>query len=288
MRIVALVWLCCGVASAKGGGGRCVVEGRKIDPIVVDVAPKEAAPFKLRVAGVPAAAMPEPAGQPARVEVHAPFAFEGNAPPSSVPWKTSTDVKAMSGMLHLSRGTEVTLYATAFARVVDGEVKLGGVHIRGFTLPCKGLTLDAVASPENVKLGDAEGASFVAAVPLLHFRAAPNSGAQIEVAVGDDSTALDLHRSEVSGGCLRVSSQWGDGTTLAGWVKREELKPAPTRHEPLGEPFLPQSGCSRDLPPARAGERTATARVTAGTQVYAARYVGAWGTVKTVEPLTVR
>src|SRR5437763_15044796 len=129
MRIAAWVWLLASVALAKSGG-RCVVEGRKVDPIVVDIAPKEAAPFKLRVAGVPAAAMPEPAGQPARIEVRAPFAFDGAAPPEKVPWKTSTSVSAMSGMLHLARATEVTLYATAFASVVDAEVKLGGVHIR--------------------------------------------------------------------------------------------------------------------------------------------------------------
>jgi hypothetical protein len=288
MRFAAWAWLLSGLAMAKGGGGRCVVEGKKIDAVIVDIAPREAAPFKLRVAGVPAAAMPQPAGQPARIEVRTPFAFEAAAPPDKVPWKTSTDVKAMSGMLHLARATDLTLYATAFARVVDAEVKLGTVSIRGFTLPCKGLTLDTVAPPENVKTPEESGASFVAAAPVLHFHSGPGSGAQLEVVPGEDVTALDLHKSEVSGGWVRVSSQWGDGTTLAGWVKREELKPAPPRHEPLGEPFLPQSTCTRELPPARAGERTLIARVTAGTQVYAARYVGAWGTVKTADPLTLR
>jgi hypothetical protein len=191
-------------------------------------------------------------------------------------------------MLHLARATEVTLYATAFARVVEAEVRLGSVTIRGFSLPCKGLTLDPVAAPEDVKLPEESGAAFVAAGPLLHFHTAANSGPQIEVAVGDDVTALDLHKIEVSGGWVRVSSQWADGTMLTGWVKHEELKPAPPRHEPLGEPFLPQAGCSRELPSPRAGERILQARVTADTQVYAARYVGAWATVKTADPLTVR
>jgi hypothetical protein len=269
------------------GGGRCVIEGKSVDPLLVEIAPKEAARFKLRVAGVPAAAIPEPAGQPARVEVRAPFAFEGTAAPDKLPWKTSKDVLAMNGMLRLSRATELTLYATAFARVVDAEVKLGSVHIRGIVLPCKSLTLDPVAAPESATV-DEQGASFIAKGPQLHVRSGPNSGPQIEIALGDDLSALDLHKIEVSGGWMRVSSRWADGTTLAGWIKSDELTPAPPRHEPLGEPFLPQAGCSRELSPGRSGERTAQARVTSGTQIFAARYVGAWGTVKTAEPVTVR
>src|SRR5258706_257298 len=86
--------------------------------------------------------------------------------------------------------------------------KGGSVRFRGFVLPCKGLTLDPVESPENVKSPDESGASFVAAGSLLHFRSAPGSGAEIEVAPGDDVTALDLHKIEVSGGWVRVSSHW--------------------------------------------------------------------------------
>ena len=52
---------------------------------------------------------------------------------------------------------------------------------------------------------------------------------------------------------------WGfaaaDGTTLVGWVKRDELKPAPPRHEQLGEPFLPAANCKRELPPVSPAHR---------------------------------
>jgi hypothetical protein len=269
-------------------GGRCVVEGKQVDPITIDVAPKEAAPFKLRVSGVSAAAMPQPEGQPARVEVRGPIAFEGGVAPDKVPWKTAKEVTAMSGMVHLAAATEgLTLYATAFARVVTADVQLGSVHIRGMQLPCAGLTLDAVKAPEAKTLPEESGDSYMAATKVLHFRGGPGSGAQVEVALGDDLTALDLHKVEAQKEWLRVSSHWADGTTLVGWVKKNEVKPAPTRHEPLGEAFLPSSSCKRELA-TRPGERVATVKVTTGTQVFAARFVGAWGTVKSGEPLKVR
>jgi hypothetical protein len=283
-----LLWVLWSGAALAKGGGRCVVEGKKIDPVTLDVAPKEAAPFKVRAAAVPAAATPQPAGQPARVEVRAPLAFEGTAAPDQVPWKTAREVQAMSGMLRLPRATDLVLYATAFARIVDAEVKLGPVHIRGFTLPCKDLTLDAVEQAPATETSGDSGASFVAAVKQLHFHHEAGSGPQLEVLLGDDLTALELRRIESSGAWTRVSSHWADGTTLVGWVKREELKPAPPRHEQLGEPFLPASSCTREVPPARPGERVSSAKVTVGTPVHAARYVGPWATVKTADPVTVR
>ena len=274
-------------ASAKSGG-RCVVEGKKIDPITVDVTPKEAAPFKLRVSGVPAAAMPQPEGQPAHVEVKGPIAFEGAAAPDKVPWKTAKELNAMSGMVHLAAATEgLTLYATAFARVVTADVQLGSVHIRGMQLPCAGLTLDPVNAPEARTLPEDTGESYMAATQVLHFRMGAGSGPEVQVALGDDLGALDLHKVEAQKDWLRLSSHWADGTTLVGWVKKSEVKPAPTRHEPLGEAFTPTSSCTRELTP-RPGERVAMAKVTAGTQVFAARYVGAWGTIKSNETLKVR
>jgi hypothetical protein len=285
--VVCLATLMAGAAAAKGGGGRCVVEGKKSDPLFVDVTPRDAAPFKLRVAGVPAAAMPEVEGHPARVEVRGPIAFEGTAPADKLPWKTARQVDAMNGMVRLAPATEgLILHATAFARVVEAEVQLGPVKLRGLSLPCNSLTLDPVKAPEPRDVSD-EGESFVAAGNKLHLRSAAGSGHEIDIELGEDSSVLDLHRLESSGAWVRVSTHWADGTTVVGWVKRDELKPAAPRHEPLGEPFGSGAACTREVQ-ARPGERLASARIAAGTSIYAARFIGAWGTLKSAGTYTVR
>ena len=116
------------------------------------------------------------------------------------------------------------------AKVVDASVKLPGVELRGLVLPCDALTLDDVAQPK-LSLEDAGESRFVAKGTTLHFRsAAGGKGAAVEVAV-DDPSALELKRIEVEGAWMRVTTRWADGTTLHGWVKRDELTEAGMHHE---------------------------------------------------------
>jgi hypothetical protein len=277
-----------GPSALAGGKPRgCVVEGRAADPLTVEVTPKGAPPFKLRVAGLPVSAAPQLGDWPAHVEVKGALQFEASAPADKLPWKTARAVDATNGMVHLAAATEVHAHANLHGKFVDVEVALGEVRLRGLTLPCGALTLDPVKAPEIGAPTEEPGESWVAVGALLHFRAAPGSGATVEAQLGADPTALDLHKSEAAGPWMRVSSHWLDGTTLVGWVQRDELKRAPPRHETLGEAFLASSGCLRAVS-ARPGERLAEAQIAPGTIVYATRYLGPWATVRSDRPLTVR
>ena len=71
---------------------------------------------------------------------------------------------------------------------------------------------------------------------------------------------------------MRVTTRWADGTTLHGWVKRDELAEAGVHHERLGDDAprsaaRPAAAC--DPPRIGANERIVAAPVTAGTQVFA-------------------
>ena len=268
--------LCGGVAQARG---MCTLETKKSPPIVVEVAPKEASPFKLRVEGVALSIEPGGTETPATVRVRGALSFEARLGNDAIPARVKRGVDDLSGMVHLAQARErLTLHANVRARFVDASVKLSGVELRGLTLPCDALTLDDVAEPK-LSVEDAGEQRFVAKGTTLHFRSAPGKGAAIEVAV-DDPSALELKRVEEQGGWMRVTNRWPDGTLLHGWVKRDELTEEGARHERIGD-ALPTAGEPPACEPPRvaAGERLLVAPVATGTQVFAARYLGPWAKV---------
>jgi hypothetical protein len=285
------VLLTAGVASARG---TCVVEGKHVAPIVIDVAPREATAFKLRVEGVPVQVETGGLEQPAVAHVRGALSFDGTVAAAEIPARTRRAVDALNGMVHLAQATEkLTLHGNVRGKVVDADVRVGGVELRGLTLPCDALTLDEVPSPKP-SMDDDGSARFVPATKRLQFRGAPGGrGAAMEVAV-EDPSALELKRVEEQGGWVRVTSRWADGTTLAGWVKRDELKPAGLRHERIGElspvaaPVLGGGGACDEKPRTGANEKLATVNVPAGTQIFAARYLGQWARVVDGSKLQVR
>jgi hypothetical protein len=281
------------LALSLGSGARaaertCIVEGAAVDPLVVDVTPKEGPALRLRVEHVAASVQPGPVGAPARVKVRGSLTFEGTAPADRVPYKTRRVVDATSGMVRLASGTEgLTLRAHFRPKWVEADVTLGPVVLRGLLLPCDALTLDAQPPVEMHAPEGPAGEVWVAAGRELHLRAGPGSGESLEVRLDGDGAALDLHRLEAAGAWMRVTSQWADGTTLVGWAKRAELKRAPERQGGLDELPRAPTTCARTLAP-RPGTTVAPAAVAVGTLVYAARYLGPWATVSVGEALTVR
>jgi hypothetical protein len=274
---IAISLVCGGVAQARG---TCAAETKKSPPLVVEVAPKEVSPFKLRIEGVPIAVEPGGLATPATVRVRGALAFEAHLGNGDIPARLKRAVEDLSGMVHLAQATEkLTLHANVRAKLVDAVVKLPGVELRGLTLPCDALTLDDVAPPK-LSLDDAGEARFVAKGTTLHFRSAPGGkGAAIEVGV-DDPSALELKRVEEQAGWMRVTTRWADGTTLHGWVKRDELVEEGAHHERIGEMTPPPASEGQCEPPrVGANERIVAAPVAAGTQVFAARYLGPWAKV---------
>ena len=242
--------------------------------------PKEASPFKLRVAGHPLTIEPGGLETPATVRVRGAFAFEARLDNGEIPARLKRGVDDLSGMVHLAQATEkLTLHANVRARLVDASVKLPGVELRGLTLPCDALTLDDVPEPKP-SLEDGGEARFVAKGATLHFRTAPGRGAAVEAAV-EDPSALELRRVEEQGGWMRVTTRWPDGTTLTGWVKRDELVEEGMHHERVGDVLGATSGAppACEAPRVGANERIVAAAVATGTQVFAARYLGPWAKV---------
>jgi hypothetical protein len=284
---ISLAWG--GVAQARG---TCAIDAKKSPPLTVEVTPKEASPFKLRIEGMPISIEPGGLETPATVRVKGALAFEAHLGASEIPARTRRGVDDLSGMLHLAPGREkLTLHANVRAKVVDASIRLTGIELRGLTLPCDALTLDDVKEPSLSVDESGDATRFVAKGATLHFRSAPGGkGAAIEVAV-DDPSALELKRVEEEAGWMRVTTRWPDGTTLHGWVKRDELVEEGVRHERLGD-IAPIAGVSAApaCEPPRVGtnERIVDAPVAAGTQVYAARYLGPWAKVVDGGKLKVR
>jgi hypothetical protein len=265
--------------------GTCSVEGKAVMPFVVTVAPKEAASFKLRVSAVPATITPGGLGQPPAAHVKAPIVFDGTVE-GEVPVRTRRATEALNGLLRLAPATEkLTLHANVRARIVDAEVRIGGALFRGLLLPCDALTLDSVAEPEGKLLRDHPDAQrFTAAGALLHVRGEPHGGAAMEVAL-DDPEALELRQTEANGDWIHVTAEWPDGALLVGWIKRDELKQAGMAHERLGDvPRLPGDNCA---PTTHEQPQTVSVDVKAGTQLYAARFIGAWARLAEGKKLTV-
>jgi hypothetical protein len=287
MRIgVAIALLSASVAAAHARG-TCVVEGKKTTPIIIEVAPREASPFKLRVEGLPVAVELGGLETPATVHVRGALAFDGRARATDLTARTRKMVESQNGMLRLAASTEkLTLYANVRAKWVDADVHLPGVELRAVTIPCEGLTLDDVASPKP-SLEDDGSPRFVAAGKTLHFRNLPGGKGQVMEVALEDPDALVLKRLEEQSGWVRVTERWPDGTTLTGWVKKEELTPAGAHHERIGDVTPPPSACA-DKPRAAANERIVTAMVAVGTQVFAARYLGGWAKVTDGGQLQVR
>jgi hypothetical protein len=284
---IAISVVCAGVAHARG---TCVVDGKKAPPLVVEVAPREASPFKLRIEGVAVAIEPGGLATPATVRVRGALAFEGHIDNADIPARLKRGADDLTGMVHLAAATEkLALHANVRAKVVDAMVKLPGVELRGLVLPCDALTLDEVASPK-LSLEDAGEERFVAKGTTLHFHsAAGGKGAAIEVGV-EDPSALELKRVEEQAGWMRVTTRWADGTTLHGWVKREELAEAGAHHERIVDlsPLGQQPPSCSEPPHTAANERIVASVVAPGTQVYAARYLGPWAKVVDGGKLQVR
>lgn len=276
------------VAALSGpvrAGKPCAIEGKAIEPMVVEVAASGRPPFKLRIEGLPAVVRPPEKDDPARVEVRGAFAFEATAPRDKIPYKPKRAVDSANGMLHLAAGVE-GISARARGKWVDAEITLGDVKLRGVTLPCDVLTLDAVASP-TIESRERHPDVWEAAVRILHFRHDRGAGPAMEVELDGNLSAHEFNRTETHGGWMRVNSHWGDGTTLIGWVDAKELKKPGTRSTELGDFHPAPPACTREPAP-RAGTKTVSATVTPGTQVFAERLIGPWATVKTADKLTVR
>ena len=283
---IAIALLSSGVAHARG---TCTIETKKAAPLTVQVVPKEASPFSLRVQGVPLAIEPGGLETPATVRVRGALAFEAQLGNDAIPARLKRAVEDLSGMVRLAQATEkLTLHANVRSRLVDASVKLPGVELRGLTLPCDALTLDDVAEPKPM-LEDMGEARFVAKGATLHFRSGPGKGAAIEAAV-DDSGSLELRRIEEESGWMRVTTRWPDGTTLTGWVKRDELVEAGMHHERVGDVLRPPGAGEPACEPPRVGEneRLVAAPVAVGTEVYAARYLGPWAKVADGSKLQLR
>jgi hypothetical protein len=284
---IAISLACGGVAHARG---TCAVETKKSPPLVVEVTPKEVTPFKLRIAGLPLSIEPGGLETPATVHVRGALVFDAHLGNNEIPVRTKRAVDDLSGMVHLAAATEkLTLHANVRAKVVDASVKLPGVELRGLVLPCDALTLDDVAEPK-LSVEDAGESRFVAKGTKLHFRTSPGGkGAAIEVGV-DDPSALELKRVEEQGGWMRVTTRWADGTTLHGWVKRDELTEAGMDHERITDmvPLSAGEGPRCDPPRIAANERIVAAAVASGTEVFGARYLGPWAKVVDGSKLQLR
>ncbi|HEY2744204.1 MAG TPA: hypothetical protein VGL86_06265 [Polyangia bacterium] len=280
--------MCGGVAQARG---TCAIAAKKAPPLTVEVAPKEASPFKLRIEGMPIAVEPGGLETPATVHVKGALAFDAHLGNDAIPARTKRGTDDLSGMVHLAAAREkLTLHANVRAKLVDAAVRLTGIELRGLTLPCDALTLDDVAPPAFAPDEGSVAPRFVAKSSTLHFRSAPGGrGAEIEVAV-DDASALELKRIEEEGDWMRVTTRWPDGTTLHGWVKREELVEEGVRHERLGDLTAPANLAAGACEPLRVGdnEKVVAAPVTAGAQVFAARYLGPWAKVVDGSKLKIR
>src|SRR5207247_8776458 len=85
-----------------------------------------------------------------------------------------------------------------------------------------------------------------------------------------------------AGGTMR----WADGTTIAGWARKEELAPASTHSMISDLPAMP-STCTL-APTTRGSERILAAAVATGTEVFAARYLGPWAKVVDGRAVSVR
>jgi hypothetical protein len=274
MRWVAALALA-SLPSLAAARGTCSVGGKSAT-FTVEVTPKGAAAFKLRVSGVPASIEPGGLGAPGKAHVKEPLAFDGNVATDDIPARTSRATEARNGLLRLAPATEkLTLHANVRATIVDAEVRVGGVVFRGLQLPCDALTLDAVAEPEaRLAREHPDAPHFVAAGKLVHFRGQPNGGATMEAAV-DDAGALELRQTDAQKNWLRVTGEWPDGTLVSGWVARDELAPAGVAHERLSDSLPPAHACAE-----LAADATATKNpLKAGTQIFAARYLGAWAKV---------
>ncbi len=285
--VVGIATIVAATATADARG-TCVVSGKKTTPFVIEVAPREATPFKLRVEGMAVEAAPGGLETPAQVKVKGALAFEARAGAADLPARTKRAGEALNGMVRFAPDVGgFTLHANVRARLVDASVKLpGGVELRGLQIPCDALTLDDVPEPKPQLLED-NLPRWVATGKLLHFRTGPGSGPTMEAAL-DDESSLELKRLEVSGDWMRVTSRWPDDTMIHGWVHKDEVRPETTRHEALGSSlFGRDAGCTQG-PTTRENERIVKATVAPGTQVYAARYLGPWAQVVDGGALQVR
>ena len=284
---MATMLLWAGAAQARG---TCVVSGKKPPPIVVTVAPRDAAPFKLRVAGLPLSVATGGLAEPAHVTVRGgALAFTADAQPADLPVRTRRGVDATNGMVHLAADTDkLTLHARVGGRWVDADVRLGpSVELRGLTLPCDALTLDDDVPEPKPQLDEDTSPRWIAAGKLLHFRGGPDKGPAMEVAV-DEPEALELRRTEEQGDWMRVTTRWPDGTTIAGWVKKAELSPETVRHDRLGDAPLGVTATCKEDATTRENERISVAPVSVGAEVYAARLIGRWAKVIDGKHLRVR
>jgi hypothetical protein len=276
---VSVVLLGPAAAWAKPVG--CVVEGKAVDPFVVDVRSKGGPDVNVRVRDV-AATVHLPESGPATVEVQGPLAFSGITPTEKLPLKPKTRLDAANGMLRLAGGVG-RVWGHGKGRWLEGDATLEGLRFRNVRFPCDGLTLDPVALP-STPLAEPEEDVWVPTQKTLKLRFGAGTGPTMEIEVPDPND-LELHPLDRSGGWMRVSRRFRDGSYLNGWVAVADLK-RPDAREDLTDLTPPAHTCSR-TPEAKPGTQLQKAVVSAGTEVFFDRLF-TWATVRGGDALTVR
>ncbi len=285
-----LVVLVAGGASAKEH--MCVVDGKAVDPFVVDVASKGGPVVRVRVSGVgatvrliePPDAAKAPPGLSAKVEVRGALSFDGTAQVDKIPIKPRAVLAATNGMVRLAPGSE-GLDVHVRGKWLEGDLVLPDARVHGLTFPCDGLTLDPVNAGSNDRQSDSRSDLWVPKGKTLLMRHGPGAGPTMEVEPKEPEE-FELNVIERGGAWMRLRRRWPDGSSITGWAKTADL----------ARPRGGGSGHLTDLPivaqctraPAPAGDaQLAQATVAAGTEVLADRLF-AWATVRGGDTLTVR
>jgi hypothetical protein len=269
----------------------CLVEGKAVDPFVVDVVSKGGPALRVRVAGVPASVRllegadplkPPPPGSPIKVEVRGALLFEGTAPVDKVPIKPRAFFAASNGMLRLAPGAE-GLDVHLKGKWLEGDVVMPGARLRGLNFPCDGLTLDPVP-PSHERHADSHADVWVPKNATLVLRHGPGDGPSMEIEAKEPED-LELHVVERGGAWMRVKRRWSDGSSITGWAKAADLvRPKGGSGHLTDLPIV--ASCTRNPEPQGAATLM-QATVAAGTSVVADRLF-AWATVRGGDTLTVR
>ncbi len=289
---IGWVWVAVGMTVAANAQARekgCTVEGKPVEPFIVDVTPKgpSALTLHIRVGDTPVSVRPELTDQPAHVEVQGALAFEGSA--ARVPYRIRRNLD-VNGILDLPVGTGgLSIHRFLRGKLVDAQLTIGDVEIRGLVLPCDALGIVGPPAPEPPASEEELGERVTPAERILHVQQRPGSGAKAVLELKGAPGELELRIIESEGRFHRVSTHWLDGTVLTGWVAKEELRPAgPARAELELPPPAPPACTPVTTPKSQARSRIVVATIAPGTQVFSSRYVGPWAKVRLGEGITIR
>jgi hypothetical protein len=277
----------CLLLAAEDAAARpCVVEGKSVEPLHLDVVAKGGPTLHLRVAGVPATARiadpgeGNPPAPPIAVDVKGAIAFSGTLPPERLPLAPRAKVDTSNGMLRLQPGAG-QLIGRARSRFVEGDLLLEGARFHGVLLPCDSLTIDPVEAPAHAA-EPPRSEPFVPKTNTIKLYGNPGSGPVMEVEL-KHSGDLELHRSEKSGPWWKVTTRFRDGSLLVAWVKGDELT-KPQHAELQDMPIVPPP-CSRA--PEAKGAKLAEAELVAGSAVSADRLFQ-WASARGGDKVTIR